>query len=155
MAQEIEKKFLVEFSKLEQLPKGKLIQQGYFETSAKAVVRARVKGEQGFLTVKGPTEGASRLEFEYEIPLADAKQMIAELCARPVISKTRYEIEVADHVWELDIFEGENAGLVIAEIELSAEDEVFVKPDWVSVEVTDDARYYNSNLIKHPYTTWS
>lgn len=155
MATEIEKKFLVDLSKLGELPEGKEIQQGYFETSEKAVVRARVKGDKGYLTIKGETHGATRSEFEYEIPVKDAKEMIADLCQQPVVSKVRYEIPYAGHVWELDLFKGVNEGLVVAEIELASENQPFEKPEWVAKEVTEDPRYYNSNLIKHPFSEWS
>lgn len=154
MATEIERKFLVDLTKLGELPEGQEIQQGYFETSGKTVVRARVKGGKAYLTIKGETIGATRSEFEYEIPVADAKEMIAQLCQQPVISKIRYDIFYAGHLWELDLFKGANEGLVIAEIELESEGQAFEKPVWVTQEVTEDSRYYNSNLIKHPYKEW-
>lgn len=154
MGIEIERKFLVDESKLPPLVGGVYIAQGYIETVDHTAVRARVKGDQGFLTLKGKTEGMTRLEYEYEIPLADAKAMIQQLCAGKSVEKTRYEIKVGQHVWEIDVFAGDNAGLVVAEVELQNDKEAIVIPTWASQEVTDQARFYNMNLIKHPYSQW-
>ncbi len=116
-------------------------------------MRIRVAGELGYLTIKGATTGASRAEFEYEIPLVDAKQLLT-LCDGPLIEKYRRKINYEGMLWEVDEFLGENQGLVVAEIELESESQVFAKPDWVGVEVTLDARYYNSNLSAHPFSKW-
>ncbi|MCR8922055.1 CYTH domain-containing protein [Dasania sp. GY-MA-18] len=154
MAKEIERKFLVDSAKLCLPENGVIIKQGYIATASKTAVRIRVKGEQAFLTLKGENRGAVRSEFEYPIPMADAQAMLTELCQRPYIDKTRYEIPLGSHIWEVDIFHGDNQGLCVAEIELGAEDEVFAKPQWLSQEVTGDARYYNSSLVKQPYSLW-
>ena len=127
--------------------------QGYLSRDPNRTVRIRTAGIQGFLTIKGKTEGARRLEYEYEIPLAEARGLLA-LCEVPLVEKTRYRETVAGHVWEVDVFHGANAGLVIAEIELSSETETFVLPDWVGAEVTGLQRYYNAALIAHPYSVW-
>lgn len=156
MAVEIERKFLVDIERLPTLPAGTVIKQGYLPSANKTVTRVRLKGEQAFLTVKGANNaaGTTRLEFEYEIPVADAEQMLASLCDKPLVEKIRYEIAVAEHIIELDVFSGDNEGLVVAEVELASEGEAFEKPDWMLQEVTGDARYYNSSLIKSPYTLW-
>jgi len=153
MAKEIERKFLVDTSKLPTLPKGMVLKQGYVPTQG-ITVRARISDEQAFLTLKGRASGLSRSEFEYPIPVEDAQQILDELCAHPLIEKTRYLIPYGDHTWELDIFEGDNKGLVVAEIELSSENESFVKPEWITEEVSYDRKYRNSNLISHPFCTW-
>ena len=128
--------------------------QGYLSRDPNRTVRIRTAGIQGFLTIKGKTEGARRLEYEYEIPLAEARELLA-LCEVPLVEKTRYRETVAGHVWEVDVFHGANAGLVIAEIELSSETETFVLPTWAGAEVTGLPRYYNAALIAHPYNQWS
>ena len=153
MAKEIERKFLVDTSKLPTLPKGHIMKQGYVPTQG-ITVRARISGDQAFLTLKGRASGLSRSEFEYTIPLEDAQQILNELCAHPLIEKTRYLIPYGDHTWELDIFEGDNKGLVVAEIELSSENETFELPDWTTEEVSYDRKYRNSNLITHPFCNW-
>ncbi len=114
----------------------------------------RLPKDKGYLTIKGIATGASRQEFEYEIPVQEASQMLNDLCERPLIEKYRYKVEYGGLVWEIDEFLGENEGLTIAEIELSDEDQIFEKPAWVGEEVTEDPRYYNANLIKHPFTQW-
>jgi adenylate cyclase len=116
-------------------------------------VRVRLLGERAFLTVKGPTAGASRAEFEYAIPPDDARAML-DLCEKPLIEKTRYVVPHGGLVWEIDEFHGANAGLVVAECELASEDQPLDKPDWVGEEVTGDARYYNSSLVARPFSTW-
>jgi CYTH domain-containing protein len=108
----------------------------------------------GFLTVKGVTVGAARAEYEYEIPAGEAAEMLDELCERPLIEKTRFRVEHHGMVWEIDRFAGDNAGLIIAEVELEEEDQVVVLPDWVGKEVTGDRRYYNANLITEPFSEW-
>lgn len=156
MGTEIERKFLLKkaaWTALKPTLKAVVIKQGYLNTDPDRNVRVRIFGTKGYLTVKGRTVSASRLEFEYEIPLADAQQLLA-LCHRPIIEKQRYTIQL-DLEWVIDEFEGENEGLVVAEIELESEEQVFELPDWAAAEVTTDARYYNSNLVKHPYKNWS
>ncbi|RXJ68580.1 adenylate cyclase [Halarcobacter ebronensis] len=154
MALEIEKKFLVDMSELDNLPSGIDIKQGYIKTTDNSVVRVRIKGNKGFLTIKGKNSGASRLEFEYEIPYDDANEMLEKLCSKPIIDKTRYEIRYENHLWELDIFYGENEGLIVAEIELEDEKEQFALPSWVTKEVTEDIRYFNNQLMENPYKNW-
>ncbi len=154
MAIEIERKFLLDTNKLPALAAGVLIKQAYIETIDNTVVRIRLMGEQAYLTIKGENQGASRPEFEYAIPLQDANEMIEKLCHGPIIEKTRYTLKHAQHLWEIDIFAGDNQGLQLAEVELQAADEVVELPDWVATEVTHDKRYYNSNLLKTPYKNW-
>lgn len=131
------------------------IVQGYICSAPGRTVRVRIRGEKGYLTIKGPSDekGLSRYEFEQEIPLPDAEQLLT-LCEPGVIDKTRYLVRAGRHVFEVDVFRGENEGLVIAEVELGAEDEPFERPAWLGEEVSGDRRYYNSRLAKHPYTTW-
>ena len=146
---EIERKFLVnkalwnELKKPEPMP----IQQGYISTQPGCTVRVRTKGNKGFLTIKGITIGISRSEFEYEIPVAEAKDLLTQFAPK-YIDKLRYEIEVEGKTWEVDVFQGKLAPLMIAEIELSAENETFTLPEWVGEEVSHDANYYNSNLVE-------
>ena len=154
MGQEIERKFLVKGEAWRALARGVAFRQGYLSTTQQRTVRVRIAGETGYLTIKGPSIGASRSEFEYKIPLADAEAMLDDLCERPLIEKTRFAIPVDDVVWEVDEFEGENKGLIVAEVELSAEDQAVDLPDWVGEEVTGDSRYFNSNLIAKPYKDW-
>ena len=118
-------------------------------------VRVRTKGEHAYLTIKGGTTGITRLEFEYEIPLEEANEILNELCQKPLIEKIRYEAYVGRFKWEIDEFQGENAGLVVAEVELEDENQEFLKPDWLGEEVSDDFRYQNANLVKHPYSQWN
>ncbi|EFK95229.1 adenylate cyclase [sediment metagenome] len=153
MAIEIERKFLVDMGKLPKLDCGIKILQGYLLAHSPSI-RIRIANDKAFLTIKGkPTNNISRSEFEYEIPLSDGLKLLKE-CKELIISKTRYEIMYENHLWELDIFEEENKGLVVAEIELSSEDESFTLPSWVTVEVSNDTRYTNANLISHPYCKW-
>ncbi len=154
MAQEIERKFLVNMDKVDLPAQGLTICQGYIKTADKTTVRIRIMGDKAFLTLKGETKGISRSEFEYEIPVSDARQMLNELCTGPVVDKTRYLISYKSHLWELDIFAGDNQGLVVAEVELDSEDEQPELPGWVTEEVTGDKRYYNSNLLTHPFKNW-
>jgi adenylate cyclase len=145
---EIERKFLVNESLWEQLPKPtpKRIQQAYLSDDSNCTVRVRTKGSKGFLTVKGKSVGIARSEYEYEIPLEEAEKMIAEFCPK-VLSKDRFEIQIGKHVWEVDVFHGKLAPLIVAEIELKSEDELFELPNWVGREVSDDISYFNSQLI--------
>ncbi|MDD2828118.1 MAG: CYTH domain-containing protein [Sulfuricurvum sp.] len=154
MAYEIERKFLVDISKIDTLDEGYIIKQGYIETTNKTTVRVRIRDQNAFLTIKGENNGIKRLEFEYEIPLDDANVMLEKLCLKSVIDKTRYELKVGNHVWEIDIFHGINKGLIVAEIELNDENETFDIPDWVTKEVTSERKYHNSNLILNPYSQW-
>ena len=148
MAIEIEYKFLVDADKWNALdkPEPSLIVQAYIHNSVDVTVRVRIKADKGFLTIKGKTEGVSRTEFEYEIPVKDAEEMIAQFSDKQ-IRKLRYEIAKEPHTWEVDVFEGKLAGLILAEIELNAEDEHFEKPNWVGEDVSSDPGYYNAVLI--------
>ncbi len=153
MGREIERKFLVQGQEWKQLARGTAMRQGYLSTDPERVVRVRVEGDAAALTIKGKSAGAVRGEWEYAIPKADAEELLA-LCLRPLIEKSRYRIDHAGMLWEVDEFYGDNAGLVVAEIELQSEDQQFDRPHWVAAEVTHDARYYNSNLLRHPYKDW-
>ena len=154
MAHEIERKFLLTSDEWRSGVEGRLYRQGYLSTEKERTVRVRIVGQRGVLTVKGLTRGISRLEFEYEIPLADATRLLDELCHRPLIEKTRYEVAHAGLTWEIDEFHGDNAGLVVAEVELAAEDQNIELPGWIGKEVSGDPRYYNSNLAQHPFSEW-
>jgi adenylate cyclase len=154
MAIEIERKFLVHRERLPELPEGETILQGYIPALNRITVRVRVRATRAWLTLKGASTGIRRSEFEYEIPPDDARAMLAELCQAGVIEKTRYEILHAGSRWELDIFAGANAGLVVAELELTHEDEPFETPDWVAEEVSADPRYSNQALLQNPWTWW-
>ena len=153
---EIERKFLVSSDayKNETLHKYH-IAQGYLNSNAERTVRVRIKDEKGFLTIKGKSNatGLSRFEWEKEIPVAEAKKLL-QLCEKGIIEKIRYEIQVGEHLFEVDEFFGENDGLVLAEVELQSEAEEFEKPKWLDIEVTQDKHYYNSYLSKHPFTSW-
>ena len=154
MGKEIERKFLVKGDSWRAQAHGKRYRQGYLSTVKERTVRVRVAGEQGFITVKGITIGDTRPEYEYEIPLADANEMIDKLCERPFIEKTRYRIPQGEVVFEVDEFEGANGGLIVAEVELKSEDQKFEKPGWLGDEVSNDPRYFNANLVAKPFTTW-
>lgn len=153
---EIERKFLVTSNvfKSDALRKNH-IAQGYLNSEPERTVRVRIKGEKGFLTIKGKTNetGMSRFEWEKEIPINEAKELIF-LCEKGMIEKTRYEIQVGHHLFEVDEFHGENEGLIIAEVELQTESAIFEKPIWLGEEVTQDNRYYNSYLSQHPFKSW-
>ena len=153
---EIERKFLVKSAAfMKEAVKHNRIVQGYLSSAPERTVRVRIKGENGYLTIKGQSNatGMSRMEWEKEIPLEEAEQLLA-LCEEVIIDKTRYEVIVGVHVFEVDVFTGENEGLVMAEIELTSETEPFEIPDWLGEEVTTDIRYYNSYLSKHPFRSW-
>lgn len=155
MATEIERKFLVKNDGWRaQAQPGVRFRQGYLTGSGKASVRVRVEGDEANLNIKSATLGIRRQEYEYPIPLADANAMLDALSEGGLVEKTRYCIPVGEHVWEVDVFEGANAGLVVAEIELEREDEPFVKPDWAGDEVSHDQRYYNVCLANHPFREW-
>ncbi len=154
MAHEIERKFLLANQDWRALVTGSFVlKQGYLSTTPKSTVRLRVKSDKAMLTVKSKNTGIRRSEFEYEIPIRDAEEML-QLCQTPLIEKTRYTITIGKHIWEIDEFSGANSGLLVAEIELDTEEESFEKPAWVGEEVSTDARYYNSNLVAHPFTQW-
>ena len=155
MAQEIERKFLVKGKFKPEVFKSTRITQGYLSSVPERTVRVRIKGEQGFLTIKGKGNhsGISRYESEKEIPLNEAEELL-QLCEPGVIDKTRYLVKAGEHTFEVDEFHGENEGLIMAEIELKTENENFIKPAWLDKEVTGDDRYYNAMLTKHPYTKW-
>ncbi|WP_448602375.1 CYTH domain-containing protein [Thermoleptolyngbya sp.] len=154
MAQEIERKFLVVGDRWRGLAEGVTYRQGYLLSGVGRTVRVRIAGTQGFLTIKGATEGLSRREFEYEIPLADAEELLDTLCDRPLIEKTRYTIPYAGLLWEVDEFWGDNDGLIVAEVELSSPDQTVQLPDWIGEEVSHDPRYFNAALVQHPYRQW-
>ena len=154
MANETERKFLVRNQEYKSLGTKHYIHQGFLSTDKERVVRIRVFDEQAFITVKGKNTGATRTEFEYEIPLEDAKFMLEQICVRPTIEKYRYNINYEGFTWEVDEFLGENEGLLVAEIELEVADQEFSLPGWVGEEVTADPRYYNANLVKNPYKNW-
>ena len=153
MGTEIERKFLVKEGAWREASATRY-RQGYLSTVKERTVRVRTISDKGYLTIKGITVGASRAEFEYEIPVADAEEMLDTLCEKPLIEKNRYKVVDGALTWEVDEFFGENAGLIIAEIELQSENQSFDKPEWVTEEVTADPRYYNANLINNPYTRW-
>ena len=153
MGTEIERKFLVRGDAW-RTAEGVLYRQGYLSTVKERTVRVRTAGERGSLTVKGLTMGATRLEFEYPIPAADANQMLDALCEQPLIEKVRYKLTHGGLTWEVDEFLGVNAGLILAEVELTQETQAFEKPAWVGAEVTDDPHYFNANLVDNPYTQW-
>ncbi|MBE9012961.1 CYTH domain-containing protein [Pseudanabaenaceae cyanobacterium LEGE 13415] len=153
MGVEIERKFLVKNDQWRKLAEGELYRQGYIPT-LESTVRIRVIRDRGFITIKGRTQGISRAEYEYEIPLEDATQMLDTLCKPPLIEKHRHKIELNGLVWEVDEFLGANRGLTIAEVELKSADQSIDLPDWIGEDVSHDPRYYNSNLAQHPYTTW-
>jgi adenylate cyclase len=154
MGEEIERKFLLKDDRWRKLATGVRYRQGFLSTEPERTVRIRVAGASAWLTAKGLSVGARREEFEYSIPVADAERMLDTLCKRPLIEKTRYTLRVGTHTWEIDVFEGENEGLVVAEVELDTEDEELERPEWLGEEVTDDPRYFNSNLVAKPYRSW-
>ncbi|MBB5393994.1 CYTH domain-containing protein [Mucilaginibacter sp. AK015] len=155
MPTEIERKFLFDHEKWAAVakPAGKDYKQGYILSEEKRTVRIRVTGDAAFLTLKGPSAGITRSEYEYQIPVAEGAEILASFAVSG-IQKTRYNVEVAGHTWEVDVFAGENNGLIVAEIELQHEDETFEKPDWIGREVSTDTRYTNAALSVYPYNTW-
>lgn len=156
MPQEIERKFLVTSDSWKANAVGEPYCQGYIATTAPGQsVRVRIAGDRAYLTIKGPTQGVSRAEFEYEIPIGDAKEMLETLCDRPFIEKIRHRLPIGAVVWEIDEFKGENTGLIVAEVELKTEDQAFDQPDWLGKEVSGDTKYYNASLVSYPYSTWS
>ncbi len=154
MGREIERKFLVRGEPWREGGRGTSLRQGYLSVDPERVVRVRVAGAAGVLTVKGRGSGAVRPEFEFSIPHADAADMLDTLCLRPLIEKTRYRLPFGGRTWEIDVFEGENAGLVIAEVELASEAEEVDIPSWAGEEVTGQSRYENASLVSRPYRAW-
>lgn len=155
MAREIERKFLVTGQAWRTLGTGTPFRQGYLNDDKNRTVRLRTMGTRAVLTIKGPTVGIERPEFEYEIPLTDCEAMLESLALKPLIEKTRYRIPYRGFVWEVDEFHGVNEGLILAEIELPSAETAFEKPEWIGKEVSGDPRYFNSALITLPYTRWS
>ena len=154
MALEIERKFKVANADWrDSVTRSTSLRQGYLSNKPEATVRVRLENGVGTLTIKSKTRCISRSEFEYDIPSSEATQLL-QLCEGPLIEKIRHLVIIGEHTWEIDEFIGDNQGLIIAEIELSSEDESFEKPAWLSKEVSDDARYYNSSLVNHPYSQW-
>ncbi len=155
MATEIERTFLLRNDSWRaQADAGTPYRQGYLCSDPQRCVRVRVSGERAWLNIKKATSALRRLEYDYPIPFADAIELLDELCPDQRIDKTRYHVDHAGHRWEIDVFEGANAGLVVAEIELDDEQEAFARPAWLGEEVSDDPRYYNMNLARTPYTQW-
>jgi len=155
MPQEIEHKYLVrkDLWYAVHKPTGLRILQGYLVADPEKTIRIRIAGTNGFLAIKGPSRNASRAEYEYPIPITEAEELM-QLCITPPIEKVRYKIEYYGKSWEVDEFFGRNEGLILAEIELSSEEETYMKPSWVGEEVTNDQRYYNSYLAVNPVSTW-
>ena len=154
MGTEIERKFLLQSDAWRSLAAGIRYRQGYLSSAKERTVRIRTAGDASFLTIKGLAAGATRAEYEYAIPLEDGNEMLDTLAEQPLIEKVRYTIAYGNAVWEIDEFLGENQGLVVAEVELSSEDQPFDRPEWLGEEVTGDPRYYNSSLVAHPYSRW-
>ena len=155
MGVEIEKKFLLKNNSWRLLGKRLRYVQGYLNSRKERTVRVRTIEDKGFLTIKGIAAGAIRPEWEYEIPYDEALEMLEKLCEKPLIEKIRCKITYHGRIWEVDEFQGDNLGLIVAEVELESENQLFEKPGWVGREVTGDPRYFNSNLIRHPYRRWS
>lgn len=155
MALEIERKFLVVGNFKSEAHKATRITQGYLSSVPERTVRVRIKGDKGYITIKGigSSSGASRYEWEKELPIVEVEELL-QLCEPGVIDKTRYLVQAGPHTFEVDEFYGENEGLVVAEIELTSEDESFEKPSWLGKEVTGDVKYYNAVLMKKPYKSW-
>lgn len=154
MAKEIERKFLVKTGQIKLPGNGDHIHQGYLSSVPERSVRVRLKNDRAYLTIKGGTVDMERTEFEYEIPVNDATTMLNELCEKPTIEKHRFVLNYKGFTWEVDVFHGENEGLVLAEIELISSGQEFPLPPWIDREVTNDMRYYNVNLVAHPYNSW-
>lgn len=155
MGKEIERKYLIDLAAWKPQGAGVHYKQGYLNSQKERVVRVRIEGDQAKLTIKGPSRGVTRSEFEYAIPLDDAAILLDSLCEQPLIDKHRHKEVHGGRTWEIDVFHGDNDGLVVAEIELASEDEKIELPVWIVREVSSDPRYYNSNLLKAPYRTWS
>ncbi|HUG99586.1 MAG TPA: CYTH domain-containing protein [Gammaproteobacteria bacterium] len=154
MGREIERKFLVTGTAWKDGLHGRLFRQGYLSLEKSRTVRVRAAEDAAWLTIKGATAGCTRAEYEYPIPVAEAHELLDTLCIRPLVEKTRYEVRYGGHLWQVDEFHGANAGLVVAEIELGREDEAFERPPWLGAEVSSDPRYFNVNLVNHPFREW-
>ena len=154
MGVEIERKFLLAGDGWRKLGQPVLLRQGYLSSNPDRTVRVRIEGATGTMTIKGRSVGATRSEWEYEIPLDEAGELLDRLCEQPVIEKHRRRIAFGAHIWEVDEFLGANLGLVVAEVELAFEEQQFDKPEWIGEEVTHDRRYFNSSLIRQPFTSW-
>ena len=154
MGTEIERKFIVSDASVVDRFEGVPYRQGYLSTVPARTVRVRIAGDHAYITIKGTNAGATRAEFEYEIPLDDA-QALLPMCEPPLVEKTRYRIEHGGLTWEVDVFEGDNAGLVMAEVELPSADTHVEIPGWIGEEVTGDPRYYNANLVARPFSRWA
>ena len=154
MGKEIERKFLLKSDAWRALATGTAYRQGYLNSAKERTVRIRTVGDKAFLTIKGLSVGVTRSEYEYPIPFDDCNAMLDNLAEKPLIEKNRYKIALGGLTWEIDEFFGENQGLIVAEVELASEDQAFEKPAWIGDEVSGDPRYFNSNLIKHPYSRW-
>ncbi|MEW8507061.1 MAG: CYTH domain-containing protein [Candidatus Thiodiazotropha sp.] len=155
MALEIERKYLVINNKWrDSIIKESVMKQGYLASQPNATVRVRISDSEARLTIKGSNKGISRSEFEYPIPLQDGQEILDNHISGALIEKVRYRVRCGDHTWDLDVFDGANRGLVIAEVELSSENEEFLLPEWAGDEVSADSRYYNANLVSHPYSDW-
>lgn len=154
MSIEIERKFLLKNHAWRALARGVPYRQGYLCSDLERTVRVRIAGDMAFLTIKGRNTDGSAAEFEYPLPLADAAYMLEHLAQKPLIEKVRYKIPFEGLIWEVDEFAGENAGLILAEVELQSIGQDFAKPDWIGEEVTGDSRYFNANLVKNPYKNW-
>lgn len=152
---EIERKFLVVSDAWRAAAdEGQLMSQGYLTDGQPVSVRVRIEGDVANLNIKSATLGVSRLEYEYPIPLTDAREMMQKLADGKAVEKTRYRVPVGEHVWEVDVFSGDNQGLIVAEVELGHAEEAFERPIWAGEEVSEDPRYYNVRLIDHPYKNW-
>ncbi len=155
MALEIEHKFLVNNNDWkEQVSHSVYYKQGYLHSDEQRSIRIRISDEEAWLNIKSATIGSSRQEYEYSIPLNEADEMLNTLCHKPLIEKKRYFVPIKQHVWEVDVFDGDNSGLIVAEIELSQINENFFRPNWLGLEVTEDIRYYNNSLCVNPYKLW-
>ncbi len=155
MPVEIERKYLVVNDKWKlHVESEATLKQGYLATLPNASIRVRVAKGSAHLNIKSVTLGISRSEYEYEIPLEEGEEILANLTAGPIIDKVRYKVRCGNHIWDLDLFHGDNEGLIVAEVELDAEDETFEMPEWAGEEVSGDPKYYNASLVKRPYCDW-
>ncbi len=155
MAQEIEHKFLLSNNDWKNhIHKSSEYKQGYLISDNKRSIRVRISNNKAWLNIKSATIGTLRQEYEYEIPLEEGKEILSTLCEKPIIEKTRYFVPYKQHIWEIDVFSGDNEGLIVAEVELSKVGELFARPDWLGKEVTEDIRYYNNQLCKNAYKNW-
>jgi adenylate cyclase len=155
MGKEIERKFLVLNNDYKKNSTGIFIHQGFLSTDKNRVVRVRIEGKKATLTIKGVSVGIERTEFEYDLPLKDAEQLLSEICIQPTIKKNRFKVEYKSFLWEIDEFLEKNKGLVIAEVELPEVDTIVKLPPWIGTDVSNDPKYYNSNLVKNPYKKWN